>query len=416
MLVPSYRQLRGLIHDRRGSAAALLAIALPLLIGCAGLAVDVTQWTLAKRQLQRATDSAAIAGVYSVVQSADVNAGVDQDLERSTGLDPKRAVQVSNPVPGRENDPYAVSVQLTAPLHLTFSGLFLSHDPVITTSATATLVPTGQYCAFAMGSEEDTGLLIRAGSVVDGDCGVATNSSSPNAMRVDAGATVSLRPLVSHGGIDGGGKAQSVGRSYGLTQKDPYDDTEPPLVPTTGCPNMTVNANSDRTLTIDPGCYGNLIVNGSVKLMDGEYILNRGSLIVGPTGSISCDACTIFLTSDDPQGEPGSIGSIKIADKATVNLTAPSDGANAGIAIYQDRHVADGGEENTIGGNNFSKVKGLIYTPSEALHVNGTWGPDVSCARFIGRRLIFEGRIYLAANCSGGTRVNFRGTDVKLIE
>jgi hypothetical protein len=415
MLISPYRALVRLIHDRKGSVAALLAVVLPLLIGCAGLAVDVTEWTLEKRQLQRATDSAAIAGVYSAVQSSDVSAGVNQDVESSPWLDPRRAVQVTNPVPGRENDPYAVSVQLTEPLHLSFTGFFLAHEPLISASATATLVQNGQYCAFALGSDEDTGLLISANSVIEGDCGIATNSQSPKALKVDAGATVSISPLVSHGGISGEKNAAFNGRSYGLSQKDPYEDTEPPLVPTSGCPNMTANANNDRALVIEPGCYGNLVLNGTVKLMDGEYILNRGSLIIGPTASVSCDACTIFLTSDDPESEPDSIGSIRISEKATVDLSAPSDGPDAGIVIYQDRHANAGGAENQIGGNGFSKIRGLVYTPSGALHVNGTWGPDVSCARFIGRRLIFEGRIYIAANCSGSQHVTFRGTYVKLV-
>ena len=50
--------------DRRGNALVIAGAALPLLVGAAGLATDTIQWTLWKRQLQRAADSAAIAGVY----------------------------------------------------------------------------------------------------------------------------------------------------------------------------------------------------------------------------------------------------------------------------------------------------------------------------------------------------------------
>src|ERR1700760_671317 len=52
------------LKDRRGNTLAIAAAALPMIIGCAGLATDTIQWTLWKRQLQRAADSAAIAGVY----------------------------------------------------------------------------------------------------------------------------------------------------------------------------------------------------------------------------------------------------------------------------------------------------------------------------------------------------------------
>jgi len=403
-----------IIRNNRGAVAPLVAVIFPLLIGCAALAVDLTEWTLKKREIQQATDSAAIAGVYSLLQSGDVEDAVDRDLSNDRSLSPARALEVNHPVPGREQDPYAVSVRLSVPVPLAFSRLFLSHAPLVSATAIASVVQTGQYCAFAIGPDAHDGLIVRSDSVVEGDCGIASNGSAADATKIEQGATVSVKAVASYGGIDRGEAAARPLR-HGLRQEDPYDATDPPLVPTTGCPNMTINADAQRTLVLDPGCYGNLVINGTARLQDGEYILNRGSLIVGPTGNLSCDACTIFLTSDDPDGQPGSIGSVKIDQNATVNLSAPSQGPDAGIAIYQDRHADSRGSENVIGGSSSSKIAGLVYTPSETLHVDGTWRPDVSCARFIGRRLILEGHIYIASSCPGGQRVNFRGADVKLI-
>jgi len=73
------RTLRRLIRNREGAIAPMVAIMFPLLIGSAALAVDVTEWTLTKRQLQQATDSAAIAGVYSLLQSGDVEQNTPTD-------------------------------------------------------------------------------------------------------------------------------------------------------------------------------------------------------------------------------------------------------------------------------------------------------------------------------------------------
>ena len=75
--------MKRLWKDRRGNALAIAAAALPLLIGCAGLAADTIQWTLWKRELQRAADSAALAGVYDRVATGTTtgtNAVVDHDL------------------------------------------------------------------------------------------------------------------------------------------------------------------------------------------------------------------------------------------------------------------------------------------------------------------------------------------------
>ena len=62
--------LRRIWEDKNGNALVLGAAALPLLLGSAGLATDTIQWALWKRQLQRAADSAAIAGAYSAVGAA----------------------------------------------------------------------------------------------------------------------------------------------------------------------------------------------------------------------------------------------------------------------------------------------------------------------------------------------------------
>ena len=53
----------------RGNALIIAGAALPMLVGAAGLATDTIQWALWKRQLQRAADSAALAGVHSIVQA-----------------------------------------------------------------------------------------------------------------------------------------------------------------------------------------------------------------------------------------------------------------------------------------------------------------------------------------------------------
>src|SRR6476620_8502536 len=56
--------IRKILKDRRGNALAIACAAMPLIVVAAGLATDTIQWTLWKRQLQRAADSAALAGVY----------------------------------------------------------------------------------------------------------------------------------------------------------------------------------------------------------------------------------------------------------------------------------------------------------------------------------------------------------------
>lgn len=413
--------LRALIRDERGNVLALTAIGLPLLFGCAAIAVDTVQWAFAKRELQSAADAAAIAGVYAIVQSADMEAAVDGSIASNRNLDPKRAVSAERSPGTRKDDPFAVRVRIASPVAMTFARLFLSKPPTLDAEATATIVENGEFCAFAIGTDDDTGLEIESSANVEMECGMATNASSAKAIVGDSSAIIQADNIVAFGGIEANGIKDSRIRKYSLKQKDPLADRDPPLIPSTGCPNVTVNSDAAAKIggrvTLPAGCYGNMLLDGPVTLADGEYILNRGNLLIGPAAEVYCRACTIFLTSERAGTDPWSIGKVQIDGHAKVKLAAPTQGPNAGILIFQDRRSkgAHNEIENIIGGNGFSELKGLIYMPSEVLRVDGDRNPDIQCARFIGRRLILQGRVLISKGCSSSSVMNFSGTEVRLI-
>src|SRR5215212_8487207 len=119
--------LKRLWRDRRGNALVIAGAALPLLVGSAGLASDTIQWTLWKRQLQRAADSAAIAGVYAKVNSQTLTTAVTTDLARNnhtiaTLTGPATIGQPANTASYTN----AVQVTLSSQRELGFSSLFLS--------------------------------------------------------------------------------------------------------------------------------------------------------------------------------------------------------------------------------------------------------------------------------------------------
>jgi hypothetical protein len=408
-----------LLPDQRGNVALIAAAVFPLLIGAAGLAVDGVEWVLQKRQIQAAADSAATAGVYSLIADQDMQNAVSNTLVRSGAVPDNASIQAEQSPSGHENDPFAVAVHVSVPARMTFSSMFMKRAPLITADATASAVQNGEYCAFALGSVDDSGVVIRPNSNVEMECGIASNSTAKTALQADASSSFKSTSIVAYGAIDGQGAIHdSVIRPHSLAQKDPLEDTDPPLVPNTGCPNVTINPDSGGETLLDPGCYANMMLNGNVRLQDGEYILNRGNFVVGPQGHVSCDACTIFLTSDAAATDPGSIGKVKMSSDATVKMNATREGPNAGILIYQDRHAARDlpGDENRVGGSSFSSLKGILYFPSETLYLDGNMSPDLQCARLLAKRLVFAGRVYISKKCdSAGGKTTFEGTEVRLI-
>jgi len=324
--------VRRILPDQRGNVVMVVAAVFPLLIGAAGLAVDGIEWIVQKRQTQAAADGAAMAGVYGLIADQDLDNTVNRSIMQ-TGTVPNNAnIQAIHGPPGREADPFAVSVKIAVPAYLTFSRMFLRHPPVISSEATATVVKNGHYCAFAIGvMEDEPGLVLRPDSDVEVDCGVTTNAQSKRSLEAQGSSTIEAKALRAYGSLGDFKAAMKSGvREHAMLQDDPLTDTDPPLVPNTGCPNVTINPDAQDT-ALEPGCYANMNLNGTVRLQDGEYILNRGNFVVGPHGHVECDACTIFLTSDAAATEPGSIGKVKISSDATVKMGATREGPDAGI-------------------------------------------------------------------------------------
>ena len=146
--------LRKIWEDKRGNSLVIAAATLPLLLGSAGLATDTIQWALWKRQLQRAADSAAIAGVYQYVSdgnNSSVATAVDKDLtlNNHTNVDMAGGYPMIT-YPGDEGDfNDQVKVTLAVQRKLAFSGRFMPNPPLIKTSATAASVPgTDEFCVF----------------------------------------------------------------------------------------------------------------------------------------------------------------------------------------------------------------------------------------------------------------------------
>ena len=61
--------LKPLRANKRGNVLLVCAVAMPMPIGSAALAIDTIQLSLWKRQLQRAADSGAIASAYALAQA-----------------------------------------------------------------------------------------------------------------------------------------------------------------------------------------------------------------------------------------------------------------------------------------------------------------------------------------------------------
>ena len=426
-------------RDKRGNALVIIGAALPLVIGSAGLASDTIQWALWKRQLQRAADSGATAGVYAIIQDegarTNVSTAVDKDLTYNNHIAYTYSKVVGAPTSGAfASDPYAVQVQLTVQKALGFSGMFLNYTPSIVASATATVTPSGNYCVVSLEDTSATGITMTGNATVNLGCGMITNSTSMTAAVATGSSAVTSSPIAAVGGIAASNNwgSGTVLQPFTVAQEDPFKDVDPPPFPTSGnCPNYspgnqhstdTLDA-SDANVTGMPSgyfCVGSMNLQGTVVFPDNSVIVvDGGDVNIGAQAHVSCNHCTIVLSSREAATNPGSIGNVDINGGAELDLISNNTGEYSGLIFYQDRRATFDGTANTtntINGNSDSSFQGAFYFPSQLTKVNGTAGMATACEKLVARRVEYSGHMNISNTCPtdwGGP--DFTGKKVRLV-
>ena len=408
--------LRRLIKDKRGNALIIAAAALPLLVGSAGLATDTIQWALWKRQLQRAADSAAIAGAYDRAnndgETGTTSASVNHDLtlNQHTGMSLEAGYPKIDYPSDTADNLNQVKVQLAVQRKLSFSGLFMKNPPLIVTTATAASVEgTAEFCVVSLEpGATKTGIAFIGTAGFDADCSFMSNSAAKDSAFAKGNSEVKAESVVATGGIQ-----QSS--NWDVESYQPYTPPlDDPFANVTPSPSdmkcaghsepqgngskwvsdvLNENTNFDNSKDANgnkANCFSSLSVgpDKTLNLPDGTYYINGGDAFI--QGTLSCAACTIVLTNTSTSSS-ATIGTFKVNATANINLNAPTSGTYAGIAIYQDRRAKDTNNANMINGNSNSTINGAVYFPSQELNYNGTGSTNATCTLLVAKRLVFSG-------------------------
>jgi len=415
-------------NDERGNALMIIGAALPLLVGAAGLATDTIQWTLWKRQLQRAADSGAIAGVYTRI-GTDTQDAVESAVTTDLDLNDHTGIDLSTGYPkierladdGDKKKQVKVSLEISKPLP--FSSMFMDAAPPIRAIATAASVPgADEFCVLATDeSVAVVGLEITGSTYLDlGNCSLMANSKHPSQAASNgnsgggssgSGSTVKAKSLAAQGGV-------KYSNSWTVSDYDPNspkiidpfgpDGQQPLPNPSSSDCNKSVTTDMtknpsypmDRTTGADMDTAGDTVcfnggqglkVQGALKLQSNvTYIINGGDLVMNSnSASITCDKCTIIMTAPNP----AQTGNIKITG-GTLSLTAPTDdGTYKGVALYQDRRATDDGTtgQNQINGNNGASITGAVYLANRSLLYNGGSQTAAACMQIVSKRVAFSG-------------------------
>lgn len=412
--------IRKLMGDRRGNTLVIVGACLPLIVGAAGLASDTIQWTLWKRQLQRAADSAAIAGVYDRQSSSGSTTTVPATVSHDLSLNQHTWMSLLTGYPqlaypadsGVKTD--QVQVTLAIQQRLSFSSMFMSSPPIIIATATAASLPAGgSACIEALDTTSATGVSFSGNTAIEmPNCDIFSNTSGTNSAVGKGSSSVIANSVGGVGGVQQSNNfTVNAYRPYSPALADPFAGvnidpsdmkcavsattkkgvtTYTPLALTDG---MDITTMKDQNGN-QANCFTSLSVGSNTTLTipntyTGPIYINAGDATF--QGNFSCAACTIVLTNSSTATSP-TIGTVKTNAGSNVNITAPTTGNFAGIAFYQDRRAAPcTGNCNTINGNSGSIITGAIYFPSQEVWYNGTGTTSATCTMFVAKRITFTG-------------------------
>jgi Flp pilus assembly protein TadG len=418
---------RKLWKSKRGNAIVIAAACLPMIVGCAGLASDTIQWTLWKRQLQRAADSAAIAAVYDrqaasgststvfATVSHDVTLNDHTWMSLTTGY-PIINYDANCPVTSAAGMTNRVCVTLAVQQRLPFSSLFMTTAPTIIANATAANIDTGTACVEALEPSASTpGITNNGNTTINAPtCILFSNSPASNAASAGGSSSVTAKAIAAVGGI-------SHSNNWHVQQYIPYS---PPLsdpfanvTPDPSnmhCTSASATKNTDWAAMKAAGinCFASMSTqpHDTIDVPNdwGPIYINGGG--VDLKGTINCTGCTIVLTNSSTATN-ATIGTFDSNAQASNNITAPTTGPYAGIAIYQDRRAT--ANTNTINGGSGNVIRGAVYFPKSTLQINGTGTVDSSgnalslCAMWVAKDVALIGNSSIAisspddATCAG---------------
>lgn len=401
-----------LFRDQSGVIAIGTAIMLPVLIGFAALGIEVTEWYAQDRSIQAAADDAALS---AAVAYAEGNAnGYTQEalsVASSNGFTNEvNGVQVSVNMPptsgNNQGNTSAIQVNITAPVTPLLSAMFVSPFNINGGGVAIVGGPNNSSngCVLALNSAATTGAVLNGTtSITLNKCAFDVNATSATAALVMNGNASLTAENVNIGGGDQISNNATLHASDGVRlfqppAMNPYAGRQIPSF--AGCDHSNLKLHQSTTLQPGVYCGGIDITGGTVTFSPGVYFLNQGDLTLNGNASIvGTGGVTIILTTSS--NDYSTVGNITINGGATVNLVAPTSGATAGIAIWQDGRAPDSGSDKLNGGSTM-QVTGAIYLPSESTtYAGGQSSDDSGCTQLIALNITFTGNSSLGNNCTG---------------
>jgi hypothetical protein len=400
--------------NQSGQALVFFALVMTVLLGFAGLAIDMGVLRYERRLQQTAADAAAIVGANNLAYGSGVKTGAQNAAAKNNYTDGSGGdltqcasstapvglvcVQVNNGPSYLSTDPHLldplyVEVVISTVQPTYFMKIFGVSQKTILARAVATNLTgggPGSNCLYSLGlPAKEIGVDINGHPTLNAPtCGISDNgnfNTKGNALTVNAGSFgVSGAPAQKGPGGNVNCQYQVNCPSYGApTVSDPLASLPTPCSLGYTCTGGTSPAGPNFT----PGTYSSISLGGG-----GAFTFAPGIYIIDGAGGLSCTGSPTVTGTGVMFFFTGA-ATINCTGTENVNLTAPTP-SNCpdptcpakydGILMYQDPADTNTGVGNAcppgsnigpqLGGNTGSSYNGVLYFPKDQLWLFGNSG------------------------------------------
>jgi hypothetical protein len=394
----------------------MVTLALMVIFGTLGLAIDMG-WAHFRRQAaQAAADSAALAAVSTAIinSPSGIACGSNSVFCQSTAAQcpipipttpannlhnaclyakqngfaatalsglPQNvqvAANTGNPsITGLTNVTYYATATVTEQLPQTFS-MILGHN-LTTVTATSTAAyfggGSGGACIYVLATL-GTSFSMTGSATITSGCGLWINSAGGTSVDPNDPAVSVMgnnRIAVPSTNVVGTFTSNTsdftpLAHQNATAVADPFSGLTAPT-PSKTCADASGAIVATASISQGTYCSQIYLTGSSVLTMSpGLYILEQG---IKTTGSVTVQCpggCTIYLSGGSLQMNGGGPSSGTYKDQG-INIVAPSSGPYEGIAFWQDKSDTNAA---TINGSANSIITGVVYMPTAYLDFTGS--------------------------------------------
>jgi Flp pilus assembly protein TadG len=385
----------------------MFALATPVLIGGAGLAVETSFDYLSHNHLQSAADAAAYAAAIESMGGANAATILAAATQQATANGwVAGSITVNNPPTSGPNQgaANAVEVRLTQNTPRFFTALFNPGTFSIAVRSVGITQSAASACILALNPSASKAIQIQGNTTVTlAGCDVMADSIASDAVNVWGSGQISAECAVSVGGVANHGGLTMTGCPSPITNAPRVGDPFAGLP--TPAPGPVQSVPNGNTVTLSPGDYsGGMTLHGNVTLNPGVYYVSN-TFRINSNATVSGSGVTIYMTSGT---------TVSMAGNADVNLAAPTSGTYSGILFFGAR---DSSGSVTLNGDATSHLTGDLYFPAQQVSYIGNFTGVNGCTQVVADTVSWSGNSNISVNCAAAGMQNIPARQaVKLVE